>query len=279
MFSFSLTKIQDVERVFQILSRIAKQENLYVSAERGLECFVLSEPTCKSLVYLHLHPDFFDEFQVTQPVQVGIHLTELATDLHQAYQLSHIKLLKMYDSPEGQLVIQGRNPNGVAYKRCISPVPVVTPRMFPFAQIPHEYSLALDIPSKVFCTELKKHEQGKMLTLHYLPAQKQLELHSDKQKGLVSSLETFLALHDENIVKLPGAALPITAQKVHVDAKYLRVMMRFEKVAHVVRVYLATGKPAIFEYIMKLSPTNPLHNSSLQLVIGTTTRERHPLVD
>lgn len=279
MMKVALSKIQDAERAFQILSRMAQTENLYFSSARGLECYILPEISRKSLLYLHLHPDFFDSFQVTRSLQVGIHLTEMATELHQAYQLSHMKLLTLYDSPEGQLIIEGKNPNGIESRRAISPLPVETPHMYDFTAVPTSYPFAIDLPSRVFHAQLKKHERSKTLAISFDSGSQKLILNSDKQHGLISEAEDGFLLRPENIVKLPHSPETLPGQLVYVDTKYLSIMMRFEKLAHVVRLWMATNKPAVFEYIMQLSPRNPCHNSSLQLRIGTTTRERHPYVE
>jgi hypothetical protein len=275
----SCSKIPDAERAFQILSRLAKTENLFFSQDRGLECYILSEVNRKSLLYLRLGPDFFDEFIVRKNMEVGVHLTEVAAEFHQAYQLSHMKLLHVYDNEDGQLVIGGKNPNGIASCKKISPLPVETPHMFDFCQVPHQYSFALDVPSRLFHAQLKKHERSKTLTLRF--HNHILSLESDKQHGLISETQDGLTLLPQNIVRLNNKQdkAPLESQHVHVDVKYLSILMRFEKLAQVVRIFLKTGKPVVFEYIMLQHTTDPARNSSVQLRIGATSRERHPYVE
>lgn len=283
----SVSKIPDIERAFQILSRMAKTENLYFSQERGLECFILAEVNRKSLLYLHLSPDFFDEFQVKKPLEVGLHLTEVATELHQALQLSHMKLLTMYDNADGQLVIEGKNPNGLDSCRKISPLPVETPHMYAFSLVPHQYAFAIDVPARVFHAELKKHERSKTLTISFDATTKKIILDSDKQHGLISEGRDTLTLLPENIIiMMPGNVngsntnnKPLESQRVFVDTKYLSILMRFEKIAQVVRLWITTAKPVVFEYILQQSASRPEDNSSIQLRIGTTTRELHPYVE
>lgn len=282
MIKVSLSKIQDAERAFQILSRMAKTENLFFSPDRGLECYVLSEANRKSMVYLHLAPDFFDEYQVQKTVEVGLHLTEVATELHQAYQLSHMKLLQIRDSAEGQLVFEGNNPNGIATCRKISPLPIETPHMYDFTQVSREYPFALDVPSRLLHAVLKKHERSKVLAIHFDAPTKKLWFESDKQHGLISEEQDKLTLLPENIFYLHPEKQQqnkIESQQVYLDSKYLSIMMRFEKLALVVRLFLCMGKPTVFEYIMQQSTVSPAQNSSIVLRVGVTTRERHPYVE
>lgn len=244
-----------------------------------MEIFI-SELNRKSLLYLHCQPDFFDTFQINnnedEPIEVGIHLAELATFLHEDNHVSHIKLIDIQDTPDGQLQLTGKNLNGICVDHKISPQPIDTPYTFDFAQNALIYPFALDVPSKLFQTELATHQNAKMLTLTFDAMQRSLCFSSAKQHGLISQSKKQFCLHPENIILLQKTRLE--SQTVYIDTKYLRIMARLYKLSHVIRIFMQTNQPVIFEYILKQSPTNPALNSSVHLRIGRTTCERHPYV-
>lgn len=277
-----VSKIPDLARAMQIMARAARCENILFTAQRGMEIFI-SELNRKSLLYLHCHPDFFEQYQVqAEPIEVGMHLNEFATALHEAYHVSHLKLIDIQDTVEGQLQLAGTNPNGICVDHKISPQPFDTPYVFDFARVPLQYPFCLDVPSKLFHTELATHQNAKMLTLTFDAERRGLIFRSTKQHGLISECKKTFLLHPENIILPPhssSARCLLQSQTVHIDTKYLRIMARLYKLSHVIRIYMCTNQPVVFEYILKQSPRNPAENSSIHLRIGRTTCERHPYVD
>lgn len=85
-------------------------------------------------------------------------------------------------------------------------------------------------------------------------------------------------LRPENIVYPHGVATKLEPQRVAFDMKFLRILARSYKLCHVLRIYMETGKPIIFQFLLERSTESPLKNSYIELWVAPIVETAHSCI-
>lgn len=287
--SFTISKLLDLSRALKIIAAMTKAlssshlGNFYFSANQGMQLWS-SDSSCKAVLYFQLQPEYFEQWAVPNPIRVGLALSSFAEEIHNAYQVRHIKLLEVSSTPDGQLCFAGKNLNGPGQDPLLSPE-CVLPQMIPASSLSliqqREYPFAIDFPSKLLHDEFSNHTASPFLTLKFDPVALTLRFSSEKNHGFHGTNRGCYQLEKDNLILLRKDEKNLRkykAEEVTFDVKLATLLLRGHKLAHVVRIYMKTHAPLHVEYILDLHPTDPAKNSVLKLCLGHVVAIPHPSV-